>query len=469
MEKLAPYAQWGGREYVTMPMPNLMSQPKHTVGHWLATAPQAFLQSPRFSAGREQRMAIVAAGLWFLAQLLYLHYLSGIPWPWLESLVEAAAVVIIGGFPVLWWAVGKQDFETIARRWPRRLLLSLGLYISIGLLLPQVTYFRWHRILSNLIFADQPWLNLLIFLGGVWAMVRVPFLLRQKTVPRPVLWGWISGAALYLLLSHSGLISPAFEHSEGFVITPLYLLLCAWGDWQRHHLPKEKPTGLGWQHLPLIAVSLFSLYWFSTPYFRFGPLVALQLFILVIIFGTGLGRSHFGYSFEPRWRDARLLGAMFLGALLTMVPLGSLLGFLPLAQFNFTPSLLQVFVYSTLFALRVGIFEEVLFRSGLMIFVRDLLQHYRGDRYPPVVLAWGAILICSLLFGIVHMGNEPNANIQLPLLVYRGVYILMATFASLFYCLAFACTQRLWAGVILHGLVDAIAVVFFGAALVAPF
>ncbi|WP_366519116.1 hypothetical protein [uncultured Thermosynechococcus sp.] len=45
----------------------------------------------------------------------------------------------------------------------------------------------------------------------------------------------------------------------------------------------------------------------------------------------------------------------------------------------------------------------------------------------------------------------------------------MATFASLFYCFTFACTQRLWAGVILHGLVDAIAVVFFGAALVAPF
>ncbi|MFN4280191.1 CPBP family intramembrane glutamic endopeptidase [Thermosynechococcus sp.] len=452
-------------------MPNLTSQLKLTIGQWLAKAPQAFLRSPQFSARHEQQMAIAAGGLWFLAQVLYLHYLSSTPWPWLESVVEAAAVVLIGGFPVLWWASGRRDFETIAQRWPRRLLLGLTLYLTIGLLLPGGTHFRWRQTLANLIFADQPWLNLPIFLGGVWAMVRVPFLLRQQTTPRPVLWTWSSGAALYLWVSHSGGISPALpkEHSEGFLIAPIYLLLCAWGDWQRHHCLQQRPTGLGWQHLPLIAVSLFSLYWFSTPYFRFGPLVALQLFILLIIFGSGLGRSHFGYSFEPRWRDARLLTGLFLAALITMVPLGSLLGFLPLAQFNLTPSPLQLFVYTTLFALRVGIFEEVLFRSGLMILVRDLWQRYGGDRRPPAVIAWGAILICSLLFGIVHIGNEPNAHIQLPPMVYRGVYVLMATLASLFYCFVFACTQRLWAGVVLHGLVDAIAVVFFGAALVAPF
>lgn len=454
-----------------MPTPKQMSQPKNTVSYWLAKAPQAFLRSPRFSARREQQMAITACGLWFLAQLLSLHYLSANPWPWLESLVEAAAVVIIGGFPVLWWASGQRDVEEMAQRWQERLLLSLGLYIAIGLALPETTHFRWHRILTNLIFADQPGLNLLIFLGGVWAMLRVPFLLRQKSTPTPVLWGWISGAALYLLLSHSGLISPAFpkDYIEGFIITPIYLLLCAWGDWQRRHPPRVTPLGLGLHDIPFIAVSLFSLYWFSTPYFRFGPFVALQLFIVVIIFGSGLGRSHFGYSFEPRWRDARLLGGMFLAALLTMVPLGSLLGFLPLAEFNLTPSPLEVFVYVTLFAMRVGIFEEVLFRSGLMILVRDLLQHYGGDRQRPVVIAWGAILICSLLFGILHGGNEPNADIQLPLMAYRAVYIVMATLASLFYCFTFACTQRLWAGVFLHGLVDAIAVVFFGAALVAPF
>ncbi|MFN4195435.1 MAG: lysostaphin resistance A-like protein [Thermosynechococcus sp.] len=452
-------------------MPNLTRQPKPTVSQWLAEAPQAFLRLPRFSARREQQMAIAACGLWFLAQFLYLHYLAANPWPWLESLVEAAAVVIIGGFPVLWWARGQRDVAKMAQRWQARLLLSLGLYIAIGLALPAATHFRWHQILTNLIFADQPALNLLVFLAGVWAMVRVPFLLRQQTTPTAVLWGWIGGAALYLLLSHSGLISPAFpkDYTEGFIITPIYLLLCAWGDWQRRHPPRVTPTGLGLHDIPLIAVSLFSLYWFSTPYFRFGPFVALQLFILVIIFGTGLGRSHFGYSFEPRWRDARLLGGVFLAALLTLVPLGSLLGFLPLAQFNLTPSPLEVFVYVTLFAMRVGIFEEVLFRSGLMIFLRDLLQQAGGDRQRPVVIAWGAILICSLLFGILHVGNEPNANIQLPLMAYRAVYIVMATLASLFYCLTFACTQRLWAGVLLHGLVDAIAVVFFGAALVVPF
>lgn len=86
-------------------------------------------------------MAIAACGLWFLAQLLYLHDLSTTPWPWLESLVEAAAVVIIGGFPVLWWARGQRDFNKMAQRWPGRLLLSLALYIAIGLILPKQAAF----------------------------------------------------------------------------------------------------------------------------------------------------------------------------------------------------------------------------------------------------------------------------------------------------------------------------------------
>ncbi|BAC08240.1 tll0689 [Thermosynechococcus vestitus BP-1] len=454
-----------------MPICKQISQVQNAVSHWLATAPQAFLRSPQFCSSREQQMAIAACGLWFWAQFLYLHYLSPNPWPWLESLVEAAAVVIIGGFPVLWWARGTPDFDKIAQRWQRRLLLSLGLYIAIGLALPGATHFPWHQRLTSLILSDRAGLNGLIFLGGVWAMVRVIFLLRDKKTPTPVLWAWISGAALYLFLSHRGLIAPAFPqaYTEGLIITPVYLLLCAWGDWQRRHRLRATPTGLGVQDIPLIALSLFSLYWFSTPYFRFGPLVALQLFILVIILGSGLGRSHFGYSFEPRWRDARLLAAMFLVALVPLVSLGSLLGFLPLAAFNWTPSPLRVFVYVTLFAMRVGIFEEVIFRSGLMVFLRDLLRHYGGDRQPPVVTTWGAILLGALLFGLLHGGNEPNADVQLSLIAYRGVYMLMATLASIFYCLAFACTQRLWTGVLLHGLVDAIAVVFFGAALVAPF
>ncbi|BCX12461.1 MAG: hypothetical protein KatS3mg067_1399 [Thermosynechococcus sp.] len=452
-------------------MPKPLSQPQHSLRDWLATAPQGFLHSPRFSSRREQQVAIAACVLWFWAQLLYLRYLSATPWPWLESLLESTAVVMIGGFPVLWWASDQRDCAKLAQRWQGRLLLSLGLYMAIGLALPEASRFPWHRVLTNLIFADQGGLNLLIFLGGVGAMVRVPFLLRQNTTPPPLLWAWIGGATLYLLLSHSGLVSPAFPkgYSEGFLLAPLYLLLCAWGDWQRRHPPPTSATGLGWQEMPFIALSLFSLYWFSTPYFRFGPFVALQLFILVIILGKGLGRSHFGYSFEPRWRDARLLAALFLVASAILVPLGTLLGFLPLAKFNLTPSPLAVFVYVTLFAMRVGIFEEVIFRSGLMILVRDLLRHYGGDRWRPGVIAWGAILSCSLLFGVLHVGNEPSADMQLPLMAYRGVYILMASLASIFYCLAFACTQRLWVGVLLHGLVDAIAVVFFGAALVAPF
>ncbi len=446
------------------------------LAHWLYHAPQSFLRRAHFVGQREKRVALIACGLWFWAQFLYLHYWAEQPWPFLESVVEATAVVVIGGFPVLWWATPASDrwrsLAAVVQRWQWRLLLSLTLYIGVAYHLPHAGLFRWHRILSQLIVADVWWLNLLFFLVGSFAALRVPFLLRDRFCPSLVRWGWVSVAAVYLLLSHSSLISPAFAtyRTEGLMLAPIYVGLCGWCAWQyRKSSPSDSPVGLGFKEALLAAVCVFTLYWFSTPYFRFGPFIAVQLFILTVVFGSRLGRAHFGYSFEPRWQDARLLVMMVAVALVTLVPLGSLLGFLPLSEFHFTPLLSQVLVYAILFALRVGIFEEVFFRSGLMILVRDMLQRWGGDRHSPFSIAWGAILICALLFGIVHFGNTPGNGITLPVLAYRLIYVVLATLASLFYCLMFACTQRLWGGVVLHGLVDALAVVFFGATLTTPF
>lgn len=440
--------------------------------HWFYKAPQSFLRPARFNGQREQYTALGACLLWFGAQLLYLRYWAEKPWPLLESCVEAAAVVVIGGWPVLWWATPISDrwqsLEAVVNRWQSRLILSLILYIAVASHLPHAEVFPWQRVLHQLVVADSWWLNLMFFLVGSWAALRVPFLLRNPTVAAPVRWGWISTAALYLLVSHSSLISPAFTtyQTEGFLITPLYLLLCGWCNWQQGRPPSSSPSGLQGKDLLLVAVCLFTLYWFSTPYFRFGPLITVQLFVLAVIFGSRLGRGHFGYSFEPRWGDTYLLGILVIIALATLVPLGSLLGFLPLGAFDLAPPFSKLLVYVILFAMRVGIFEEVLFRSGLMVLVRDVLRQRGGD---PLWTAWGAILICALLFGIVHVGNTPGAEVGLSVVAYRLIYIALATLASLLYCFMFACTQRLWGGVLLHGLVDALAVVCFGAALVAPF
>ncbi|ATS18627.1 CPBP family glutamic-type intramembrane protease [Synechococcus sp. PCC 6717] len=444
--------------------------------HWLYRAPQSFLALARFNGTREQYTALLAGLLWFWAQFLYLHYWAQQPWPWLESLVEAAAVVVIGGVPVLWWATPKGDrwrsLTAMASRWQWQFVLGLSLYVAVAYHLPHASLFPWRRVLSHLIVADPWWLNFIFFLVGSVAALRVPFLLRDRTLSGLERWGWVSTAAVYLLLSHSSLISPAFAtyRTEGFIITPLYLLLCAWCDWQHGRSPTSpRPVGLQGKDALLAAVCIFTLYWFSTPHFRFGSFIALQLFILAVIFGSGLGRQHFGYSFEPRWGDARLLGIMVIVALATLVPLGSLLGFLPLEEFNLAPPFSKLLVYIVLFSMRVGIFEEVLFRSGLMILIRDTLQQRGGDRHDPFWIAWGAILICALLFGVAHMGNTPGSGVELPVVAYRLIYIALATLASLFYCLMFACTQRLWGGVVLHGLVDALAVVSFGATLTAPF
>ncbi|XFA72915.1 CPBP family intramembrane metalloprotease [Thermosynechococcaceae cyanobacterium Okahandja] len=454
----------------------MTSNPLFQLYYWLYHAPQSFLRPSNLNGQREQRTAVVACLLWFWAQFLYLHYWAEQPWPLLESAVEATAVVLIGGFPVLWWATPVSDrwrsLEAVARRWQWRFVFSLLLYVVVAYHLPHAELFRWRRVLSQLIVAEPWWLNLLFFLLGSLAALRVPFLLRDRTTSAAVRWGWVSLAAVYLLLSHSSLISPAFAtyRTEGFILAPIYLVLCGWCAWQHRQSRASSPAaGLQGKDVLLAAVCIFTLYWFSTPYVRFGPFIAVQLFILAVVFGTRLGRQHFGYSFEPRWQDARLLAIMVAVALATLVPLGSLLGFLPFSQFNLAPHVSQVLVYVILFSMRVGIFEEVLFRSGLMVLVRDTLRQWGGDRLDPFSIAWGAILTCALLFGIVHMGNTPGNGVELPVVAYRLIYIALATLASLFYCLMFACTQRLWGGVVLHGLVDALAVVFFGASLVTPF
>ncbi len=227
--------------------------------------------------------------------------------------------------------------------------------------------------------------------------------------------------------------------------------------------------------LLLVAACLISLFWFARPSFTFGPFIGLTTFVLVVIHGTRLGREHFGYSLQIRYADVVYTAKAVLMAAVILVPFALLLRFTQaksVIAFDLgTIARYSLFFlsYAVLFGFRVGLFEEILFRSGLMVFIRDQIQarSYRPlDRKELVTVS---ALICSVIFGICHIGNNPGAGVALSPFQYKAIYAVLATLASLFYSLAFGETNRLWASITIHGIVDTTAVLLLGASLVVPF
>lgn len=209
------------------------------------------------------------------------------------------------------------------------------------------------------------------------------------------------------------------------------------------------------------------IYCFSTPSFSFGVFIAVDLFILILVYGTGLGRDHFGYSFQLRPSDGRILLRNIAIASLVLIPVAIASGFVRpqnVASFSFA----KVFSYFVLFTFRVGIFEEIFFRSGLMVLFRDLLQS-RTQNPSSQQLVWIPALGCSILFGLSHIGNEAITNTTLAPWQYKGLYIILATTASLFYSITFAQTNRLAPSIWIHGFVDTTAVLLLGGFLTVPF
>ena len=90
-----------------------------------------------------------------------------------------------------------------------------------------------------------------------------------------------------------------------------------------------------------------------------------------------------------------------------------------------------------------------------------------AERSPQIILLL-SVLGCSALFGLSHIGNAAGTN-PLTLWQYRGLYIVLATSASMFYALAFAKTNRLAVPILVHGVVDTVAVVLLGGSLAVPF
>lgn len=444
-----------------------------------------FLQPNPYRGRGEGAIALLAPVIWFIAILVRHHLPEAGDWPLSESLIEAFSFVVFAAIPIFGLATHSGDRLAKQVLLPKQglvfqiaLCAALGIQVVLGKALNLGSrHFSWIEQLNTLIIPGQFWLSVLLFLGGVFVALRIPFVVQElRQQPQPLLrwqlYGLLLINTLYLSLHHTG------NPREGLIVGIAYGLICLGLTWPHRRsvnaLPKDRlvPSDF-WLMVLCIAI----LYWFSIPSFSFGIFIGVDLFIVAVVYGSGLGREHFGYSFATRPQDWLVLGTLALGVVVILVPLAVGSGFVQPAQNQFNP--LKLAVYFILFAFRVGIFEELFFRSGAMVLLRDCLGQGSnswtleigrtlGAKRSPQTILWLSALGCSALFGLSHIGNGAGSN-TLPLWQYRGLYILLAASASLFYSIAFAKTNRLAVPILVHGFVDTIAVVALGGSLAIPF
>jgi membrane protease YdiL (CAAX protease family) len=431
-----------------------------------------FLQPYPYSEWWEVFVALLAPLIWFIAILVRHHLPGSGDWTLSESLIEAFSFVGFAAVPIFGLTTPKGDrlathllLPNQGLRFQITLCAALAVFISVGKGLNlSDRHFDWIEQFNTLIIPGQFWPNAALFLGGVFVALRIPFVvqsLRQHPQPRLrwQLYGLLLLNILYLSLHYTG------NPWEGFMVSVVYGLICVGLTWPHRRAVNASPRKrLVPSDFGLMVLCVAILYWFSIPSFSFGVFVGVDLFILVMIYGSGLGREHFGYSFASQRRDWSVLGILILAVFILLVPIAVTSGFVQPALVQSQFSSLKLAVYFVLFTFRVAIFEEVFFRSGAMVLLRDCL----GGRLSSQATLWTSALGCSLLFGLSHIGNAPGAN-TLSLWHYRGIYMALATLASMLYSIAFAKTNRLAIPILIHGFVDTVAVVLLGGSLTVPF
>jgi membrane protease YdiL (CAAX protease family) len=460
---------------------------------------------PPYDGAGEGLFAVLGCGLWFSATFIRLS-LNGQGWTLGEKLLEASGFVLFAALPI--FGLATPWGERLTQRW---LLKRHGLWFQTGVCAALLLFislvkatqsperFRFLSQLDSLILPQMFWLNTGLLIAATFAALRIPFwVLDWRRRPEaitpaqdfrarsPRLTGEflaLTGFYLLYMIAVNTPILPFTQRTDqsGYGIALAYLItlgLAAWPITQRTAPKRFMPFDF-----LLAALCLYSMFGLTRPMFRFGVFIPVVLFIVVVIYGIGLGRSHFGFSFQPRRCDVVYVIKLIAIALLLLIPIALGLGFIR-PNFAITeagglgPWLLRLISFAILFSFRVGVFEEVLFRSGLLVGIRDLLQGYAEARRGANSWAnsWGdrrwqllwAALIGSVIFGLAHLGNEPSSG-ELSPLAFKLAYLVLATAASMFYALAFVETNRLWGSIVIHGFVDTTAVVLLGAELVVPF
>ena len=440
--------------------------------------PFEFMSPRSFRGPSEAAIAVLASVLWFGVILVRLSLPEISGWPWTEKIFEASSFVVFAAIPIFGLATPAGERFATQVLLPRQGLGFQGLlcglmagYIALGRFLqlsPQ--HFGWIGQLEQLAF-DSFFLNAALFLAGFFVALRLPFVMLSlrsadwqffSSKPNPLGHGQLVGLLglnlLYLCAIHPLKISSSGLSLEGLAVGIADLLVCGAMIKGRGSGAQLRPFDFG-----LMVLCAALIYWVSTPSFSFGVFIAVDAFVLVLVYGTELGRPHFGYSFQMRRSDWAIVAQTIAIALVVLMPLALASGFVqPQRAEVSTPKLLS---YFGLFTLRVGLFEEIFFRAGVMTFFRDQLlkRHFSTAQ-----VVWLSALGCSLLFGLVHVGNSAPDSALTPW-IYRILYIGLAILASLFYAFSFARSNRLAPAIIVHGFIDTAAVVLLGGFLAVPF
>ena len=164
--------------------------------------------------------------------------------------------------------------------------------------------------------------------------------------------------------------------------------------------------------------------------------------LVVMVYGTGLGREYFGFTFLPRSRrEAGFVVLLLAGGLLVFLATNLLVGGISYTGDLWKMSGVQIYTFSFMMLFIVGISEEVIFRCGVLMLFATYLERFGSNRW------WGrhprtaAVIATSVLFGVAHFPHGP-------------LMIFLAFLASLLYGLAFAGGRSLFGPVLLHGLLN---------------
>jgi len=164
--------------------------------------------------------------------------------------------------------------------------------------------------------------------------------------------------------------------------------------------------------------------------------------LVVMVYGTGLGREYFGFTFLPRSRrEAGFVVLLLLSGLVLFLSTNFLVGGISYTGELWKMTGVQIYTFSFMMLFIVGISEEVIFRCGVLTLFATYLGRFGGNRW------WGrhprtaAVIATSALFGVAHFPHGP-------------LMIFLAFLASLLYGLAFVGGRSLFGPVLLHGLLN---------------
>ena len=164
--------------------------------------------------------------------------------------------------------------------------------------------------------------------------------------------------------------------------------------------------------------------------------------LIVMVYGTGLGREYFGFTFLPRSRrEAGFVVLLLVGGVLLFLATNFIVGGITYTGELWRMTGAKIYMFSFMMLLIVGISEEVIFRCGVLMLFATYLGHAGSRRW------WGrhprtaAVIVTSALFGIAHFPHGP-------------LMIFLAFLASLLYGLAFVGGRSLFGPVLLHGLLN---------------